>query len=209
MAVPALSEGLRRGEKLMFIAEEPEPNRLTGIGDVEQLLVSRQLEVLHLAALHPVRSTGDVEPRFSLFADGDAVFVVGAVDADAAEQLRRLLSVGRLDQELVVDLSAAHLMDEQALLVLAQTATGQRPLRVRANAGLKERLAAVCATASSLQIEHASGSEARCACCGDVVGSYEEAVLVLEDAVARTSLVADPDRFAAAVARFHGACYDG
>ncbi|HZU76269.1 MAG TPA: MEDS domain-containing protein [Dehalococcoidia bacterium] len=296
MAVPALAEGLRRGEKLMFIAEEPEPNRLTGVGDVDQLLAGLQLEVLQvdavycrrpelsasalldafeaalrdaraggfsgirvvadntplvrgsdeefdhwlaweqvadrfqsdsavtgicffntseltrqrqddLAALHPVRSTGDVEPRFSLFADGDAVFVVGAVDAAAAEQLRRLLSVSH--RELVVDLSAAHLMDEQALLAIAQVATTQRPLRVRGNAGLKERLAAVSPTGSSLRIEQATGSEARCARCGDVIGSYEEAVLVLQDGIARTSLVADPDRFAAAVARYHGGCYDG
>jgi anti-anti-sigma regulatory factor len=45
LASVALADGARRGEKLMLVAEDPDPQRLAAIGDVERLLASGQLEL--------------------------------------------------------------------------------------------------------------------------------------------------------------------
>jgi len=48
LATAALAAGARRNEKLMFVALEPDPDRLTGIGDLDPLLDSGQLEVVDI-----------------------------------------------------------------------------------------------------------------------------------------------------------------
>jgi len=45
LATAALAAGARRNEKLMFVAREPDANRMSGIGDLDLLLDSGQLEI--------------------------------------------------------------------------------------------------------------------------------------------------------------------
>src|SRR5579884_2364040 len=227
VASAAFVDGARRGEKLMFVAERPDPARFRGIDGLGRLLDNGQLELLEidsvygtgsglsaseqlatfegvlddalsegyagirvvadntplargddesfrrwleweqltdrfqaaslvtgvcyfdrttlseerqadLAALHPVRGAGDVEPSFSWFADGDAVRVNGALDALSAQQLRRVLDTVPTDGPLVIDLSHAEFVDHHALYVLAQSATADRPLHIRGGAHLRK-----------------------------------------------------------------------
>ena len=296
MAGTALAEGLRRNEKLVFVAEAPAVERLTALGDVERLVEQRQLEAVpidavygagtaidaneqlslfetvlvdartagfsgvrvvadntrlvagdgdrfdrwlawerladqlqarsqvtgicffdssalseaqraDLAALHPVRSAGSAEPPFSLFADGDAVVLVGAVDSTSADQLRRLLTGVDRDRQPVLDVCAAYLIDDDALLALAEVASIGRPWQLRASGHLQERLATIGPAGRSLRIEGLSDAQPRCVRCGDVIGSYEQVVLVLPGGPRRTSLIAEPQLFADAAARYHGDCY--
>ncbi len=58
---------------------------------------------------------------------------------------------------------------------------------------------------------HASGGQApRCVRCGDRIGAWEPAVVVLGDVVHRTSRAAEPELLSDATAGtvFHAACYD-
>jgi hypothetical protein len=296
VAGAALADGLRRREKLIFVADAPDIGRLVGLGDGEQLLAQRQLELLtidavcgnrtrfsasaqlsmlestladalgagfsgirlvadntelaqddgdgfdrllgweqladqlhvrshvtsvcffdrtvlsearqaDLAAVHPVRSSGSGEPPFSLFAEADAVLLVGVVSSASADRLQRLLATIGRDQLPVLDLCAAHLVDDDALLALTEVATAKRPLRVRAGAHLRERIVSLGAAGQSLRIEEPSAAEPRCARCGDVIGSYEQVALLLPEGLLRTSMVAAPERFGDAIARYHGDCY--
>ena len=229
LARVALAAGVRRGEKLMFVAREPQPAFLRGIGDLDRLLERGQLEVVDvdevygsshsfsaaeqlatfegvleealaagytgirvvadntplvngddddfhrwlqweqitdrfqarsnvtgvcyfdrgvldarrqsdIAALHPVRAESSVEPPFSLFADGDAVSVTGALDAWSAEQFRRVLDTSPGADALVVDLSHAEYVDHRALLALNEVASAERPVRIRRAPGIVQRM---------------------------------------------------------------------
>jgi hypothetical protein len=87
-----------------------------------------------------VRAESSVEPPFSLFADGDAVSVTGALDAWSAEQFRRVLYTSPGADALVVDLSHAEYVDHRALLALNEVASAERPVRIRRAPGIVQRM---------------------------------------------------------------------
>jgi hypothetical protein len=295
MASAALAEGVRRNEKLMFVAHEPDLSLLEGFG-AEQLIADGQLELVELdavygggtdfsaseqlatfrrvlddaladgysgicvvadntplargdeesfarwlaweqlsdhfqadsmvtgicffdrtalsverladlSALHPVRKTaGSLEHPFTLFVDRDAVVLIGSVGADSSDQLRRLLASIDFKQKPVVDLSAAHMLDNEALLALVEFASSERPLTLRGNDHLRRRVESLGPAGAHLRIEDAPGPAYRCAGCGDVIGVYEAASIVLAGATHTTSSLAEPEVVDQATARFHSDC---
>ena len=296
VATAALADGARRGEKLMFVAEDPDPAGLTGIDGLERLLATGQLELAaidavygngnafsasdqlatfegvladalaegyrgirvvadntplaggdnesfrrwleweqltdrfqaasmvtgvcffdhaalsgerraDLAAIHPVRSANGGGPPFSAFSDGDAVFVTGKLDGSSAEQFRRILGTAPVDRPLVVDLSGAEFVDRQPLLVLAESASADRPLRVRSDRHLRELVSLIGSATPHLRFERDATRTPTCARCGDWIGTYEPAVIVLDGARRVTSRAAEPDAVATAAERYHRACY--
>jgi len=296
VATAALANGARRGEKLMFVAEDPDPVRLSGVDGLERLLQSGQLELVaidavygtgnafsadaqlttfqgvlagaladgyrgirvvadntplvrgdaesfhrwlaweqltdrfqaasmvtgvcffdhtalsgerqaDLAALHPVRSASVLEPSFSLVSDGDAVCVSGTLDASSAGQFRRILGAAPVDRPLVVDLSGVEFVDRDGLLVLPESASSDRPLRVRGDGHLRELVSLVGGATPQLQFEREPGAAPTCTRCGDVIGVYEPTVIVLAGAHLTTSRAAEPDAVANAPARYHRSCF--
>jgi hypothetical protein len=295
VATAALADGARRGEKLMFVAEDPDPARLNGVYGLERLLESGQLELVgidavygsgnafsadaqlatfqgvladaladgyrgirvvadntplvrgdadsfhrwlaweqltdrfqaasmvtgvcffdhaalsderkaDLAALHPVRSASPVEPPFSLVSDGDGVWVSGTLDASSAAQFRRILGTAPIDRPLVVDLSGVEFVDRDGLLVLAESASADRPLRVRGDGHLRQLVSLVGGATRQLQFEREPGGAPTCTLCGDVIGVYEPIVIVLDGSHLMTSRAAEPDMVAKAPARYHRSC---
>ena len=295
VAAAAFADGARRHEKLMFVAEDPDPALLSGVTGLERLLATGQLELLavdavygtgngssasaqlatfegvladaladgyrgirvvadntplvrgddesfrrwlaweqltdrfqaasmvtgvcffdhrelsgerqaDLATLHAVRSTSVVEPPFSLFWDGDAVSVTGMLDAWSAERFRRMLDAVRVDRPLVVDLSRAGFVDDHGLLALAESASADRPLRVRGDGRLRELVSLMGLATPHLRFEYVAAAVPTCARCGDVIGVYEPAVIVLDGACRVTSRAAEPDAVGSAPERYHRAC---
>ena len=295
MAAEAFAEGVRRNEKLLLVADDPDPAMLRGIG-AEGLLADGQLELLDieavyggstdfsasaqlatfqrvlaeaqaegytgirvvadntvlaqgddqsfarwlawehltdrfqaasmvtgicffdraslsperladLAALHPVRMEHPpVEPTFTLFVDRDAVLLVGSIGARASAQLRRLLSTVELGEAPVLDLSAAYLLDDEPLRVLARFASAERPLLLLGNDHLRRAVASLAPDAAHVRVGEASGPVQRCACCGDVIGVYEQASVVLADGTRSTAPLAGPEAVVWVAARFHSEC---
>jgi hypothetical protein len=296
MASEALAEGLRRNEKLMFVAHQPDVSLLQGFG-AERLIADGQLELVEveavygrgtdfnaseqlatfrrvlddaladgysgirvvadntplvkgdeesfgrwlaweqltdhfqadsmvtgiclfdrtalsverladLGALHPVRKpAGSREHSFTLFVDRDSVLLIGSVGADSSDQLRRLLASIDFKQKPVVDLSAAHLLDNEALLALVEFASSERPLTLRGNDHLRRRVESLGPASAHLRVEDARGAAYRCAGCGDVIGVYERASIVHAGATHTTSSLAEPEVVEQAAARFHSECY--
>ena len=52
LAGGALAAGARRGEKLMFVAQDPDPARLSEVPDLDRLLDSGQLELVDIDAVY-------------------------------------------------------------------------------------------------------------------------------------------------------------
>lgn len=296
VATAAFADGARHGEKLMFVAEDPDPMLLRDIDGLERLLATGQLELLavdsvygagdgfsagaqlamfervladaladgyrgirvvadntplvrgdaesfqrwlawehltdrfqaasmvtgvcffdrsalsgerqaDLAAVHPVRSASIGEPPLSVFSDGDAVSVTGMLDDVSADQFRRILATLPAARPLVVDLSDAEIVDHDALRVLAESATVARPLRVRGDGHLRELVSLVGGATPHLQFERRSNGAPTCACCGDWIGIYESAVIMLGDERRVTSRAAEPEAVANAAERYHRSCY--
>ena len=296
MASEALAEGVRRNEKLMFVASDPDASLLRGFG-AARLIENGQLEVVDiaavyrggadfsasaqlatfrrvlddalaagysgirvvadntsfaqgddesfahwlaweqltdhfqadsmvtgicffdsstltperladLAAMHPMRMAGGpLEPAFTVFVDRDAVLVIGSLSVDSSEQLRRLLPAIDFEQKPAVDLSAAHPVDNEALLTLAALASAERPLVLRGGGHLGEQVASLGPAGAHLRVEDPQDPAYRCAGCGDVIGVYERASILLADATHSTSPLAEPDVVGQAAARFHSECY--
>ena len=295
VAAAAFADGARRGEKLMFVAEDPEPGCLSGVDGLERLLATRQLELFtvdavygtgstfnasaqlvtfeavladaladgyrgirvvadatslvrgdeesfrrwleweqladrfeatsrvtgicffdraaltgerqaDLAALHPIRSARCGEPPFSLYADGDALSVTGALDASSAAQFRRILQTRPGEWPLVVDLSGAA-WDHDGLLALAESASADRPLRIRGDGNLRELVSRIGLATPHMRFEHDPAAPPPCTRCGEVIGVYEPAVIVLDDGPRMTSRAAEPAAFDHARERYHRACY--
>ena len=296
VAAAAIADGARRREKLMLVAEDPDPGRLSGVDGLERLLATGQLELVavdavcgsakafsasaqlamfegvldealangyrgirvvadntplvrgddesfrrwlaweqltdrfqstsmvtgvcffdhaalsgarraDLAALHPVCSAGISAPPFSLFVDRDALFVTGTLDTFSAEQFRRILGTVPVDRPLVVDLSRTEFVDHHALSVLAESASADRPLRVRGKGNLSRLVSLIGLASPHLRFEHVAGAGPTCARCCDVIGVYEPTVVMLDGACRVTSRAAHADVVDKAVARYHEACY--
>lgn len=296
LASEALAEGVRRNEKLMFVAAGPDPARLTDL-DAERLIEGGQLVVADvdavygggtdfsasaqldmfrnalddalaagysgirvvadntplalgddtsfarwlaweqltdhfqaasmvtgicffdrtalsaerlsdIAALHPVRmADAPVEPDVTIFVDRDAVQLIGTLGADSSGQLRRLLATIDFAVKPTLDLSAAHLLDNEPLRVVAGFASAERPLALLGNDHLRGRVLSLGSAGAHLHVEEAVGPAYRCAGCGDVIGVYELTSVLLADATYNTSALAQPEVVDRAAARFHSACY--
>lgn len=295
VASAAFADGARRGEKLLFVAEDPDPARLGGVDGLEGLLTTGQLELLavdavygtgkafsasaqlatfegvladaladgyrgirvvadntplvrgdeesfrrwlaweqltdrfqassmvtgvcffdraalsgerraDLAALHPVRCASIADPPFSVFSDGNAVSVTGTIDGLSAERFGRILGTVPVDRPLVVDLSGSESVDREALLVLAHSASADLPLRVRGNGHLRELVSVVGGATPHLRFERDGRVAPTCVGCGDWIGVYEPAVIVLDGERRVTSRAAEPDAVAGAAERYHRAC---
>ncbi len=295
VAVSALAEGARRNERLVFVADDPRPELLSGLGDVERLLADRQLELVpvdaaygadwsfspsarlasseafladalasgytgirtvadttslvqgseesfhrwlaweqmadhvhaasrftgicffdtsavspqrqaDVAALHPVRAATEFQPPLSLFVDGDAIFLIGALDAAPTDQLRRLLTTIDFDRRPILDLTAAKLAGGSALYVLADFATEAQPLRVRGTGHLHELLASMGPALAHLRIEP-NGPAVRCAGCGDVIGAYEPTIVIVDGKPSPGSRLDQAGASATADVSYHQACY--
>jgi hypothetical protein len=180
---------------------------VTGICFFDASAISAE-RLADLAALHPMRmAAGPVEPAFTLFVDRDAVLVIGSLSSESGDQLRRLLAAIDFEQKPVVDLSAAQLVDNQALLTLAALASAVRPLVLRGNDHLRARVASLGPAGARLRVERTQGPAYRCAGCGDVIGVYERASVLFADATHSTSPLAEPEVVDQAAARFHSECY--
>lgn len=296
MASEALAEGVRRNEKLMFVASDPDVSLLDGV-DAERLIADGQLEIVDvpavyggptdfsagdqlatfrrlldealadghsgirvvadntslaqgddesfarwlaweqlsdhfqaasmvtgicffdrtalsaervadLAALHPVRrGAEDDRPAFALFVDRDAVLLIGSLGVASSDRLRRLLATIDFRQKAVVDLSAAHLLDNEALLALIEFASSDRPLVLRGNDHLRRRVESLGPAGAHLRVQDPPGPAFRCVSCGDVIGVYEPASIVLADGTRITSSLSEPDVVDQANARFHSECH--
>jgi hypothetical protein len=160
-----------------------------------------------LAALHPVCCAGISAPPFSLFSDRDGVFVTGTLDTFSAAQFRRILDTVPGDRPLVVDVSRAEFVDHHALLVLAESASADRPLRVRGDGNLRKLVSLLGLATPHLRFEQVVGAVPTCAHCGDVIGVYEPTVILLDGACRVTSRAAEPDAVDKALARYHRTCY--
>jgi hypothetical protein len=155
-----------------------------------------------------VRCASIAEPPFSVLSDGNAVSVTGTIDRLSAERFGRILATVPVDRPLVVDLSGAESVDREALLVLAQSASADLPLRVRGNGHLRELVSVVGGATPHLRFERDCSVAPTCVGCGDWgIGVYEPAVIVLEGACRVTSRAAEPDAVAGAAERYHRACY--
>src|SRR5947207_213977 len=67
LATAALAQGARRNEKLMFIAEDPDPGRLQGVGELDALLAGGQLELQPVDAVYDGSSAFDQTTQLATF----------------------------------------------------------------------------------------------------------------------------------------------
>jgi MEDS: MEthanogen/methylotroph, DcmR Sensory domain len=295
VATAAFADGARRGEKLMFVAEDPDPSLFRGVDGLERLLATGQLELLpvdavygtgnafsagaqlarfegvladalsdgyrgirvvadntrlvrgddesfrrwlaweqltdrfqsasmvtgvcffdhaalscerqaDLAALHPVRSASTGAPPFSVSSDGNAVFVTGRLDASSAEQFRRILTTAPVDRPLVVDLSCAEFADRDALLVLGESASADRPLRLRGDHYLRVLVSLIGPATPHLHFEQDGGNTPTCTRCDDMLGVDEPTVIGLEGERRVTSRAPEPDAVGHVPERYDRAC---
>jgi hypothetical protein len=180
---------------------------VTGICFFDRTALSAE-RLADIAALHPVRRADEHDgPAFTLFVDRDAVLLIGALGANASDQLRRLLTAIDFKQKAVIDLSAAHLLDNEALLALVEFASAERPLMLRGNDHLRRRVDSLGPAGAHLRVENSPAPAYRCAGCGDVIGVYERASIVYANKAHVTSSLADPEAVERAAARFHSECY--
>ena len=98
-------------------------------------------------------------------------------------------------------------VDQDALLVLAESASADCPLGVRGNGHLRELVSLIGHATPHLRFERAAGDLPTCVRCGDWIGVYEPAVIVLDSACRLTSRAAEPDAVNKAPERYHRACY--
>jgi hypothetical protein len=180
---------------------------VTGICFFDRTALSPE-RLADLTALHPMRANAkSVEPPFSLFADRDSMLLVGSLAEATGARLRRLLASVDFTLKPALDLSAAHPLDDSALLVLTEFASAERPLVLLGNDHLRARVAALGAAGEHLRVEHAHGPTFRCAACGDVIGVYESASILTPTELRQISTLAEPETVGHAVARFHSECF--
>ncbi len=67
LASAALPAGARLGEKLMFVAEEPDPTRLRDIGDLVRLVDQGQLEIVKLDDVYGASGEFDAASQLATF----------------------------------------------------------------------------------------------------------------------------------------------
>lgn len=103
---------------------------VTGVCFFDQRVVP-PTRLADLASVHPVLSSAFEDPNFQVFADGDAVRVIGEVDRLCSDQLYRVLSSAPQDTELVLDFSDVDFIDHRGLMTLDRIASECRGLRVR------------------------------------------------------------------------------
>jgi anti-anti-sigma regulatory factor len=83
MAGAALQAGARRREKLMFVADQPDPDRLSGVQELDRLLDTGQLELAAIADVYGDWSTFSASKQLRTFED-----VLAAALADGYTGIR-------------------------------------------------------------------------------------------------------------------------
>jgi anti-anti-sigma regulatory factor len=67
LAADALGAGVKRNEKLMFVANEPDPSRLRGIGNVSNLVDRGQLELVDVESVYGGDGDFDAATQLATF----------------------------------------------------------------------------------------------------------------------------------------------
>jgi hypothetical protein len=67
LASAALADGARRREKLMFVAEHPDPTRLEEFADLDRLLEAGQLEMVDIDAVYGTSGTFSASRQLDVF----------------------------------------------------------------------------------------------------------------------------------------------
>jgi hypothetical protein len=67
LATTALADGARRGEKLMFVAADPDADRLGGIDDLDRLLDGGQLEVVDTRDVYGANGSFSASAQLATF----------------------------------------------------------------------------------------------------------------------------------------------
>lgn len=93
-----------------------------------------------LAVMHPVLSADFRAPNFQIFADGDAVRVVGALDYYCIQQLRRILWAAPTVTERALDISEVEFMHHGALVALNDLASDGRTVRLTGATNIVQRV---------------------------------------------------------------------
>jgi len=83
-----------------------------------------------LAVMHPVLSADFAAPSFQIFADGDGIRVVGALDYFCIERLRRVLAAAPNVTERALDISGVEFIHHGALGALNDLAGNDRTVRL-------------------------------------------------------------------------------
>ena len=135
---------------------------VTGVCFFDRAALSDERQA-DLAALHPARSASIGEPRFSMFSNGEAVSVTGTLDVWSAEQFRRILATVPVDRPVLIDLSAAEFVDHHALLVLAESASADRPLRVHDDGHLRKVASLIGLASEHLHFQQDTSALPTCA----------------------------------------------
>jgi anti-anti-sigma regulatory factor len=86
--------------------------------------------VQELLAVHPLVITTDI-PLFRVFADGDALRIVGEIDNLSRDRLERLLATTPRSDEVLLDLAECSFIDHQTVLALAAHAGDTRSVVIR------------------------------------------------------------------------------
>lgn len=123
------------GDFAAWLAWETAADRLQAVRPVTGVCYfDRQIvppdRLKEVASIHPVLSSGLGTPMFQIFVDGDALRLVGEVDALSADSLHRTLASAATSGG-VVDVSGVVFMDHRALLTLDRVARERGGLRIR------------------------------------------------------------------------------
>jgi hypothetical protein len=178
---------------------------VTGVCFFDQRALSDERRA-DLAALHPVCCAQGVAQPFSMFADGDAIVVTGTLNAACAEQFRRMLDAAPVDGPLVVDLTDVLFEDFKVLYALAGAASADRPIRIQGDEYLRRVVSMIGFSTPHLRFASTAKTMRRCVRCGDAIGAYEPASIMLDGTCRETSAAADPAAFGKALGRYHRAC---
>ena len=88
-----------------------------------------------------------------------------------------------------------------------ESASADRPLRVRSDRHLRELVSLIGGATPHLQFERDASVGPTCARCGEWIGVYEPAVIVVDGPGRVTSRAAEPDAVAKALERYRRGCY--
>jgi hypothetical protein len=67
LAVRALAAGARRGDKLLFVADDPDPSRLRGVDALDESLENHRLELLATESVYSARDTFSAATQLAAF----------------------------------------------------------------------------------------------------------------------------------------------
>jgi MEDS: MEthanogen/methylotroph, DcmR Sensory domain len=93
-----------------------------------------------LAAMHPVRYEGFPTPTFQIFCEGDALRVLGDLDAFHSHEVRRVVSAAVSVTGRELDISELEFIDHKTLLTLDEVARSGASVRLRGARSIVHRV---------------------------------------------------------------------